>query len=92
LRKQEAIEAWEFCLIKADGWVALAGQMALGKKGATVSHLIYMNGNMDNDSNYEAGLIQFLDRKTMGRHRAQAIESLLTMGATWTFESDMSFL
>jgi hypothetical protein len=60
-------------LVKADGRIGVAGQMVLGKKQATLSHLVYLSGNMDNDSNCKAGIIQFLAGKTTGGQIAQAI-------------------
>jgi hypothetical protein len=38
-------------MAKADGKLALAGQTVLAKKGAKISPLVYLGGNMDNNSN-----------------------------------------
>jgi hypothetical protein len=55
---------------KADGQVALAGQKVLAKKRATVSHSVYLSRNMDDDNYYEASIIKFPNKKTMGGQTA----------------------
>jgi hypothetical protein len=46
-------------MAKADGRVALTIQTVLAMKGATIPNSVYLSINMDDDSNCEAGTIQF---------------------------------
>ncbi len=41
--------------------------MIQSKVGATISHAIFLSGNLDNGRNCEAGTISFPNRKTIGR-------------------------
>ncbi len=58
-------------MVKADGQVSLAGLTIMAKKGATIFHSVYLG--MDNNSNFEVGIIQFPNGKTMGGQTVQAI-------------------
>ncbi len=59
-------------------WQRQMGEVhLLDKKGATASHLTYLSGNMDFDSNWEAGIIRFLDRKIMKGQTAHDIYKII---------------
>ncbi len=45
---------------------ALARQTVMAKKGATISYSVYLSaGTGNNNGDFEAGIIQFLNWKTM---------------------------
>ncbi len=46
------------------------------KKGATISHSVYLSGGMDDDNNCKARIIQFSNGKTMGEQMARALHKI----------------
>ncbi len=62
----KALDAWACPQAKLHGNVALGGQTIQAAIGATVLHLVFLSGNMDDESNCEAGIIHLPYRKTVG--------------------------
>jgi hypothetical protein len=62
----KALEAWACPQARLHGNVALGRQTTQAAIGATVLHSVFLSGNMDNESNCEAGIIHFPYGKTMG--------------------------
>jgi hypothetical protein len=61
------------------GWVSktkyniLSGQTIQATIGVTMSHAIFLSGNMDNDSNCKAGITSFPHERTTGDQTAQGM-------------------
>jgi hypothetical protein len=72
-REPKALEAWECRQAKSQGKVVIGGCTVQATIGATVSHVIFLIGAMDDNSNCEVGIISFPNRKTLGGQTAQGL-------------------
>jgi hypothetical protein len=75
-RKPNLLEAWERRKAVAHRKVVLNGHTIQATIGATVSHAIFLSGNLDDNSNCEAGVISFPNCKTMGGQAAQGLHKI----------------
>ncbi len=71
------LEAWDCCQARVYSKVALGRWTVETAIGATVSHSVFMSGNMDDDSHCKAGVINFPNGKTMGGQTAHVLYEII---------------
>jgi hypothetical protein len=64
-REPKVLEAWECRQARMHGKVVIGGSTVQATIRATTSHAMFLSGAMDDDSNYEAGIISFPKGKTL---------------------------
>jgi hypothetical protein len=64
-REPKALEASECRQARSLGKVVIGGRTVQAKIGATISHVMFLSGAMDDDSNCETGIISFPNGKTL---------------------------
>jgi hypothetical protein len=69
-REPKALEAWECRQARAHGKVVIGGHTIQATIGAMKSHVMFLSGAMDYDSNCEVGIISFPNGKTLSGQAA----------------------
>jgi hypothetical protein len=65
-RELTPLEAWECRKARRNGQLLINGRPVEGKIGATVSHTMFLAGDLDDDSNCEVGTVTLRDGKVLG--------------------------
>jgi hypothetical protein len=71
------LEAWECCQAKVYSKVTLGGWSIQAAIGTTMSHSVFLSGNMDDDSHCKVGVINFPNDKTMGGQTAHVLYEII---------------
>jgi hypothetical protein len=66
-RELKPLEAWECRKARRSGQLLINGRAVEGKIGATVSHTMFLAGDLDDDSNCEVGTVTLRGREDAGR-------------------------
>ncbi len=69
-REPKPLEAWECRQARTHGKVVLSEHTIQAAIGATVSQATFLSGNLDDNSNCEAGMINFPNGKILGGQAA----------------------
>jgi hypothetical protein len=72
-RKLKPLEAWECRKARRSGQLLINGRPVEGKIGATVSHTMFLAGDLDDDSNCEAGTVTLRDGTVLGGMASQGL-------------------
>jgi hypothetical protein len=72
-RKLKPLEAWERRKARRNGQLLINGRPVEGKIGATVSHTMFLAGDLDDDSNCEVGTVTLRDGKVLGGMASQGL-------------------
>jgi hypothetical protein len=72
-QEPKALEAWECRQARAHGKVVIGSRTIQATIGATMSHIMFLNGAMDDDSNCKAGIISFPNGKSLSGQAAQGL-------------------
>jgi hypothetical protein len=72
-REPKALESWECYPTRSHKKVVIGGCTVQAKIGATMSHAMFLSRAMDDNSNCETGIINFLNVKTLGGQTAQGL-------------------
>ncbi len=72
-RELKPLEAWECRKARRNGQLLINGRPVEGKIGATVSHTMFLAGDLDDDSNCEVGTVTLRDRKVLGGMASQGL-------------------
>jgi hypothetical protein len=72
-REPKTLEAWECRQARKNGKVIINWWSFQAKIGSTALHAMFLSGAMDDDSNYETGIISFPNGKTLGEQTAQGL-------------------
>jgi hypothetical protein len=56
-----------------NGQVHINGKMVVGKIGATISHIMFLTGGLDDESRCEVGIVTLPDGKVLNRQVAQGL-------------------
>jgi hypothetical protein len=67
------LEAWESRKAQRSGQLLINGRPVDGKIGATVSHTMFLTGDLDDDSNWEVGTVTLRDGKVLGGMASQGL-------------------
>jgi hypothetical protein len=65
-RELKPLEAWECRKARKNGQLLINGRPISGRIGATVSHTMFLAGDLDDDSNCEVGTVTLRDGKVLG--------------------------
>jgi hypothetical protein len=72
-RVLKLLEAWECQKARRTGQLLINGRTVAGKMGATMSHTMFLSGNLDNSSNCEVGMVTLRDGKVLGGMASQGL-------------------
>jgi hypothetical protein len=72
-RELKPLEAWECRKARRSGQLLINGRTVAGKIGATVSHTMFLSGNLDDSSNCEVGMVTLRDGKVLGGMASQGL-------------------
>jgi hypothetical protein len=72
-QEPKALEAWECRQARTNGKFVIGGRTVQATIVARMSHAMFLSGAMDDNSNYEAGIISFPNRKTLSGQAAQGL-------------------
>jgi hypothetical protein len=72
-RKLKPLEAWECRKARRNGQLLINGRPVEGKIGATVSHTMFLAGDLDDESNCEVGTVTLRDGKVLGGMASQGL-------------------
>jgi hypothetical protein len=72
-RELKPLEPWECRKARRNGQLLINGRPVEGKIGATVSHTMFLAGDLDNDSNCEVGTVTLRDGKVLGGMASQGL-------------------
>ncbi len=72
-RELKPLEAWECRKARRSGRLLINGRSVEGKIGATVSHTMFLAGDLDDDSNCEVGTVTLRDGKVLGGIASQGL-------------------
>jgi hypothetical protein len=72
-RELKPLEAWECQKARRNGQLLINGRSVVGKIGATVSHTMFLSGNLDDSSNCEVGMVTLRDGKVLGGMASQGL-------------------
>ncbi len=67
------LEAWECQKARRSGQLLINGRSVEGKIGATVSHTMFLAGDLDDNSNCEVGAVTLRDGKVLGGMASQGL-------------------
>jgi hypothetical protein len=72
-RELKPLEAWECRKARRNGQLLINGRSVAGKIGATVSHTMFLSGNLDDRSNCEVGMVTLQSGKVLGGMASQGL-------------------
>ncbi len=72
-RELKPLEAWECRKPRRNGQLLINGRAVEGKIGATVSHTMFLAGDLDDDNNCEVGTVTLRDGKVLGGMASQGL-------------------
>jgi hypothetical protein len=72
-RELKPLEAWECRKAQRNGQLLINGRPVEGKIGATVSHTMFLAGDLDDDSNCKVGTVTLRDGKVLGGMASQGL-------------------
>ncbi len=72
-RELKPMEAWECRKARTSGSILINGHPVDGKVGATVSHTMFLAGDLDDEDNCEVGTVTTSDGKTLKGMAAQGL-------------------
>jgi hypothetical protein len=72
-RELKLLEAWECRKARRNGHLLINGRPVEGKIGATVSHTMFLAGDLENNSNCEVGTVTIRDGKVLGGMASQGL-------------------
>jgi hypothetical protein len=72
-RELKPLEAWECRKARRTRQLLINGRPGEGKIGATVSHTMFLAGDLDDDSNCEVGTVTLRDGKVLGGMASQGL-------------------
>jgi hypothetical protein len=78
-RELKPMEAWECRKARTSGSILINGHPVDGKVGATVSHTMFLAGNLDDEDNCEVGTVTTSDGKTLKGMAAQGLHEITLM-------------
>ncbi len=72
-RELKPLEAWQCRKARKNGLLLINGRPISGKIGATVSHTMFLAGDLDDESNCEVGTVTLRDGKVLGGMASQGL-------------------
>jgi hypothetical protein len=72
-RELKPMEAWECRKARTSGSLLINGHPVSGKVGATVSHTMFLTGDLDDENNCEVGAVTTSDGKTLKGMASQGL-------------------
>jgi hypothetical protein len=72
-RKLKLLEAWECQKARKNGQLLINGRPISGRIGATVSHTMFLAGDLDDHSHCEVGTVTLRDGKVLGGMASQGL-------------------
>jgi hypothetical protein len=72
-RELKPLEAWECRKARKNGQLLINGRPISGRIGASVSHTMFLAGDLDDDSNCEVGTMTLRDGKVLGGMASQGL-------------------
>jgi hypothetical protein len=72
-RELKPLEAWECRKARKNGLLLINGRPVSGKIGVTVSHTMFLAGNLDDESNFKVGVITFRNGKMLSGMASQGL-------------------
>jgi hypothetical protein len=72
-REHKPLETWEYRKARKNGQLFINGRPINGRIGATVSHTMFLAGDLDDDSNCEVGTVTLQDGKVLGGMVSQGL-------------------
>jgi hypothetical protein len=79
-RELKPLEAWECRKARKNGLLLINGRPISGKIGATVSHTMFLAGDLDDESNCEVGTVTLRDGKVLGGMASQGLYEITEGG------------
>jgi hypothetical protein len=72
-RELMPLEAWECRKARMNGQFLINGRPVSGRVGATMSHTMFLAGDLDDESNCKVGTVTLRDRKVLGGMASQGL-------------------
>jgi hypothetical protein len=72
-RELKPLEAWECRKARKNGLLIINGRTVSGKIGATISHTMFLAGDLDDESNCEVGTVTLRDGKVLSGMASQGL-------------------
>jgi hypothetical protein len=72
-RELKPLEAWECRLARKTGKLVINGRSVRGKTGTTVSHTMFLSGNLDDDSRCEVGAVTLQSGRMLSGMASQGL-------------------